>query len=104
VSVRKAVSDLAALGPLPASDEADEATIQRLFSALEAITPPLTVDEAILLASSFGPDDCFGIAWTLVHLVESAPPFSFSALPFSTRRNEWVRLLEERRVRGSGHE
>ena len=40
---------------------------------LESVAKPVTDDEAAALAQLFGPGDCFGLAWTLVHLVESAP-------------------------------
>ena len=102
MAIRQEVTDLASFGPLPASDAADEATLERFSTALSAIAPPLNVDEATLLASSFGPDDCFGLAWTLVHLIETAPQVSFSTLPFRTRRNQWVQLLEQRKARSPG--
>ncbi|MEU0382903.1 hypothetical protein [Streptomyces chartreusis] len=40
---------------------------------LERIPKPVTDDEAQALATLFGPDNCFGLAWTLLHLIETAP-------------------------------
>jgi hypothetical protein len=46
----------------------------------------------------FGDDDCFGLAWTLLHLIESTPGWPLpAALP--DLRNEWVRRLRERAKR-----
>lgn len=61
-----------ALGPLP-SEAAPPEQIKRHQNVLQAITRPVSLAEADALAQMFGPDDCFGLAWTLVHLIESAP-------------------------------
>ncbi len=59
--------------PLPSeednSEEGDEA-FEELTEALHAIEKPVTNDEAALLIECFGDDECFGLAWTLLHLVE----------------------------------
>jgi hypothetical protein len=47
-------------------------------------------EEAGALARLFGPDDCFGLAWTLVHLIESAPEY-LDHLP--VHENEWISRL-----------
>ncbi|WP_346779766.1 hypothetical protein [Streptomyces sp. S3(2020)] len=59
-------------GPLP-DQEADEDEIERRAGQLEAIPRPVSLAEAAALASCFGPDDCYGVAWTLAHLIETAP-------------------------------
>ena len=57
---------------------------------------PVTDDEAALLIRCFGPDDCFGLAWTLLHLIETAPGrLPLKAEP-SPAENEWVRRLWDR--------
>jgi len=53
-------------------------------------------EEAALLIECFGPDDCYGLAWALLHLIESAPggiPLRSKPSPSS---NEWIQLLWER--------
>ncbi|MDQ3368515.1 MAG: hypothetical protein M3680_24065 [Myxococcota bacterium] len=92
--IRDEVRDLVALGPLP-DQEADESTIERHQRALERITRPVTNDEARALAGVFGPDDCFGLAWTLLHLIESAPDSPIESEP-QQGDNEWRRLLWDR--------
>ncbi|MEW2417824.1 hypothetical protein AB0953_29475 [Streptomyces sp. NPDC046866] len=53
--------------PAPAED------IDRRERQLTAISRRVTSEEAAALATCFGPDDCYGVAWTLVHLIETAP-------------------------------
>ncbi len=59
-------------GPLPDWD-ADGEEIDRRYNQLEAIAKPVTGEEARALADCFGPDDCYGVAWTLLHLIETGP-------------------------------
>jgi hypothetical protein len=93
--VRNEVTEFLALGPLPPSRSADETHLTRLTEALMRISAPVSEEEAILLASAFGPDECFGLAWTLIHLIESAPGGApLDRIPMID--NEWIRLLRER--------
>ena len=39
----------------------------------QSVKPPVTDEEAEELVECFGPDDCFSLAWSLVHLVETSP-------------------------------
>lgn len=66
------VSAFVASGPLP-GQEAEEDEIDRRALQLEAIPRPLSLAEAKALAGCFGPDDCYGLAWTMAHLIETAP-------------------------------
>lgn len=78
-ALRDDVAELVALGPMPTTDEADvdparadrwEALIGKVFSEGK-----VTVTEAAALVWLFPEDesDCYGVAWTLVHVIESAP-------------------------------
>jgi hypothetical protein len=62
---------------------------------LASISPPLSDDEAGALATLFGPDDCFGLAWTIVHLVESAPGWP-AGDNLASVENRWATVLRER--------
>jgi hypothetical protein len=80
MSVRRVVQDFVELGPLPSeafylAHDSDElqADLDERERRLKLITPPVTDEEAHLLANSLGPDLCFGLGWTLVHLIETAP-------------------------------
>jgi hypothetical protein len=87
--------DVIVLGPLPGSAES-EATIAKHELALSRVQQPVTDEEASALAKCFGPDDCFGLAWTLIHLIETAP----SGIPLRSApnkdANEWLQRLWSR--------
>ncbi|MFJ6837133.1 hypothetical protein [Streptomyces sp. NPDC091209] len=75
--VRRQVSDFVALGTLPSeTGEPDDAlgdAVECAATLLDLIERPVTDDEAHVLAECFGEDLCFGLAWTLLHLIETAP-------------------------------
>jgi hypothetical protein len=93
--IRKEVSDLVGLGQFPASKDVDLAVIARQESLLASITPPVSDDEARELIKLFGPDDYFGGAWTLVHLIESAPQWPLEDC-LRDESNEWILRLGSR--------
>ncbi|MFI0960606.1 hypothetical protein ACH4S8_04160 [Streptomyces sp. NPDC021080] len=70
--MRTEVRIFVADGPLPDWDSTEE-EIDRRCQQLMAITKPVTTEEAHALATCFGPDDCYGVGWTLIHLIETAP-------------------------------
>ncbi|WP_258544013.1 hypothetical protein [Streptomyces ipomoeae] len=79
-------------GPLPDWDASEEEIDSRVHQ-LEAITRPVTSEEAKALATCFGPDDCYGVAWTLLHLIETAPgPVPSVAQP-APDASEWHHTL-----------
>jgi hypothetical protein len=95
MSIRPAVVDLVKAGPFP-SEEATVAEVEETQRLLARVTAPVSDEEARMLVMAFGPDDCFGLAWTLLHLIETAP--GAVTVDYSGNAdNEWVKLLEERR-------
>jgi hypothetical protein len=94
MSIRIEVSDFAANGPL-AGEDAGVQTVARAQTLLERIQPPLTDEEAQALARSFGQDESYGLAWSLLHLIESAPS-ARTADYSSSPRNSWTELLQAR--------
>ncbi len=95
MTVRDEVRRLAELGPLAAEDDDDDDLLEAQEEALLAIERPVTDEEAGLLLTVFGPDDCFGMAWTLLHLVETSPTPYPRAEP-AAEANEWHRRLWRR--------
>ncbi|MEU4153276.1 hypothetical protein [Streptomyces sp. NPDC026659] len=75
--IRPEVADFTALGRLPSEDgtpdEALEEAVERAGVLLGLIERPVTDEEARALADCFGDDECFGVAWVLLHLIETAP-------------------------------
>jgi hypothetical protein len=98
--IRQAVRDLLDLGPLPSEDTEDERVFDLYYEHLSRISEPVSNEEAEALATLFGPDDCFGVAWTLLHLIETAPEWVPSETP-QPGENEWLEGLR-RRARNAG--
>lgn len=92
--MREAISELVSRGPLPAEPGADPLRVEAYESLIRSIDAPVSLAEAQALMSVFGPDECFGLAWALVTLIESAPGWPGNT-DFSAD-NEWVQLLGER--------
>ena len=92
--IREAVRRFADAGPLPSEDHGNAGTIDAAASLLEAIPDPVTDGEAQELARCFGPDTCYGLSWSLLHLIETAPGAMTARYP--DVQNVWVRLLVAR--------
>ncbi|WP_159064611.1 hypothetical protein [Streptomyces olivochromogenes] len=76
--IRPELADFIALGKLPSEDddgpdEALEAAIDHAADLLDRIARPVSDEEAHALAECFGEDECFGVGWVLLHLIETAP-------------------------------
>jgi len=99
MNVRKVVEEFVRKGALPSSRASAE-TIADHQRLLERINRPVSDDEASLLAECFGTDDCFGLAWTLLHLIETAPSGCPIKVQPGDQVNEWIRRLWDRSSRG----
>jgi hypothetical protein len=97
--IRPEVRQLVALGAFPSSNDADLATGQRQQQLLESIKRPISDEEARSLIKVFGPDDYFGLAWTVLHLIESAPGWPLRDC-LEGDANEWITRLRESAKRG----
>lgn len=94
MTIRQAVADFLAAGPLPDEDQPPEA-IDRAGDLLDRIERPVTDEEAMALIAGFGPDDCYGLAWSLLHLIETAPGAMTAEYPADSE-NIWVTELRRR--------
>ena len=101
MAVRKEVEELGRMGPLPSEEESIQTRslhLERYQQLLSSIEKPVSNEEATILAGVFGVDDCFGLAWTLAHLIETAP--NWSAEEYSENSgNEWIKKLRDREKR-----
>lgn len=97
--MRPEIKRLLLLGPLPSEDDASVDHLRLIEAELKSVTKPLTDDEARALVSLFGPDSCFGVAWSFLHLVETAPGWPLPDC-LANLENEWVVSLRDRAVRG----
>lgn len=96
MAVRQPIADFLAAGGLPSEDDPQEA-IERAQELLERVEAeaPVSDEEARSLATGFGVDECFGLAWTLLHVIETAPnPLPANYLAESG--NWWIEQLHLR--------
>jgi hypothetical protein len=94
--MRPGVEALFALGPFPDSDSATGEDIERRLALLDGIPTPLTGKEAAALVRLFGPDDYFGLGFSLRRLIESADGWPiWDALEGD---NPWIRDLRDRAI------
>lgn len=93
--MQQAISALLALGPLPSSAADAVPTIKIFEEQLSKVQTPIMDEEACELVKLFGPDDCLGLAWTLLHLIETAPGWPVEGALVG-REGEWIDRLRER--------
>jgi hypothetical protein len=93
--MQPAVERLVQIGPMPSSSVATVPILQELEALLAKVQTPITDNEARALARLFGPDDCFGLAWSLLHLIESSPGWPI-ADALHGLNGEWIDRLRER--------
>ncbi|UQI49757.1 hypothetical protein M1P56_35180 (plasmid) [Streptomyces sp. HU2014] len=96
--MRPEVQAFVADGPLP-DWNASEEEIGKRDQQLRAIAKPVTGAEAQALASCFSLDDCYGVAWTLLYLIETDPNPVLVSKP-APGANEWHQRLYDRAVFG----
>lgn len=70
--MRPAVQALVALGKMP-DENASEGDIEQWGKQFDLITAPLSDEEARVLAPCFPADMAYGMGWSLLHLLETAP-------------------------------
>ncbi len=95
MSIRKVVKDFVSMGPLPGKLASAE-SIASHQKQLQLIEAPVTDEEAEVLIDSFGIDDCYGLAWQLLHLIETAPGGSPIKVEPGASENDWIRRLWQR--------
>jgi hypothetical protein len=96
--VRNEVQELRRMGPLPSEQESIEnpsSLLERYQQLLLSVEKPVTDEEASVLVGVFGTDDAFGLAWTLAHLIETAPSWS-AEKHIRNPENAWVQRLKDR--------
>jgi hypothetical protein len=95
--VRESVLRLVEMGPLPADQSAAVEELQERERLLKSIEKPVTDAEARELVKIFGPDDCYGLAWLMLHLIETAPGWPLTDI-LMPPLNEWTATLRMRAV------
>jgi len=93
--MRPQVERVLAVAPLSAADEEDDEKLAELEAAVDALPEPLTDDEARELVRALGPGEAYGIHWSLVHKLETAPGWPVAGA-LDDDSNPWVRRLRDR--------
>lgn len=93
--MRPEIEELTKLGPLPTEQAVDVELIRHYESLIHKIQTPVTDEEATALTTLFGNDSCFGLAWTLINIIETAPSWPLEYILHNTD-NEWIQLLIDR--------
>ena len=99
--IRPEIEGLERLGPLPADDDGYPGIDRRLFDVerlLAAVDPPVTVEEARVLAALFPRDGgtCYGLAWSLLHLIETLGAGGLGAVVPGVDSAQWREMFEQR--------
>lgn len=92
---RLEIEGLLKFGPFPSEQQANPEVIDQQEKLVKQIQLPILDEEAKALLTLFGPDDYFGLAWTILHLIESAPHWPLQDCLAGTS-NEWIERLKQR--------
>lgn len=93
--MQSAILALTKLGALPRCEDAHDDWLAKFQSYLLEIEQPVSNEDAAELAKLLGPDDCFGMAWTLVHAIETAPGWPLEEA-ISEANETWKNILRDR--------
>ena len=99
--IRSEIRDLEHLGPLPADDDDYPGIDQKLLDfelRLAAIDPPITMEEARILASLLPEDGStgYGLAWSLLHLIETLNINDLKMIVPEVNFEVWREMFEQR--------
>jgi hypothetical protein len=105
-AIRLGVTSLAGYSPLAREREYTADTLAPIQESLQSITPPLTLDEArtlLPLLDRESEDDLYGLIWTLVALLETAPGWPPTELnSLANPEHPWFEILKQRATRAHG--
>lgn len=72
--MRPEIERLVRLGPFPQESGTSLEFLREVENLTASIEKPLTDEEAKALISLFEPpDSCYGLAWSVLHLIETVP-------------------------------
>lgn len=97
--MRQEVVSFCELGALPGEAGAALEIVRQFEQHLQAITGPVSDEEARALVKMFGNDGCFGLASSLIHLIETSPNWPMADC-LTDSNNEFVKELKQRAIRG----
>lgn len=98
--MQNCIKQLVELGKFPTADESvrdphGQEHIEEVERLIKSISCPVSNEEALALSKVFGEDGYFGLAQTLMHIIETAPNWPLQQV-FENNENEWIRMLKHR--------
>lgn len=97
-TLRSEVRNLASQSPLGPESVWDEGSLEQLATEIEAVSPPLTAEEAAALLPLLDrpyDDSLYGLLWAVVHLIESFGEAGRTR-PAADSDAPWLALLHDR--------
>lgn len=98
--LRPEIEKLVAEGVLPNEKTPDLARLRLCESLYRAIQRPLTDSEACAMVQVLGDDGCFGLASSVIALIETAPGWPIEACLAAAPKTELANELRARAGRG----
>ena len=86
---------LTKLDGLPCREDVHDDWFAKFQGYLSEIEKPVSNEEAVELAKMPGPDDCFGMAWGLIHAIETAPGWPLEEA-ISEVNETWKNIFRDR--------
>jgi hypothetical protein len=96
--MRDEILKLVRLGTLPSGEGVDMELLKYVQELITKIEAPISDQEAEEMVKIFGDDDCFGLSWTAIHLIETAPNWPIRRCLLVNPNNKWIALLRKRAV------
>lgn len=93
--MQRQITELLALGGLPPEKTVTVDQLEKIESLVVSIVKPLSNVEAEALVTVFGDDGCYGIAKSVMLLIETAPEWPIESC-LANVHNVWVKTLAER--------
>ena len=98
--IRQEVRMLADLAPLGDEDDCPEDVLSKVEAGIDSIVRPISTEEARMLLPLFArgaEDTLYGLMWSLLHLVETAPGWPLREL-FEYKHGDfpWIDTLIDR--------
>lgn len=97
--MRQEIRNLVQMGPFPDETSTSKERVGQYEKLLQSVSPPVSNEEARALTKLFGVDGFYGLAFTMLHLVETAPNWPIAEC-LNDIDNEWIKELRERAERG----
>lgn len=102
MKIRNEINRLNELGQMPNHDDdtVQDSVIEEYENLLGSINKPINKKEAEILVKLFPKESCYGIEWTLLHIVESVyntiSRDEYNDLIAKCNSNEWKETLFSR--------